>query len=107
LQYVGRADDQVKVRGYRVELGEIEAAVNAVEGVKASAVVVREAEGRGAQVICYVVAEAGQEVSSKALRERLSQRLPDYMLPSVFVELERLPLTGNGKLDRKALPEPS
>ncbi|HKQ06310.1 MAG TPA: amino acid adenylation domain-containing protein, partial [Blastocatellia bacterium] len=107
LEYLGRSDQQVKVRGYRVELGEIEAAVNEEAGVRASAVVVREEEGRGPQVVCYVVSEDGAEVSGKQLREGLSRRLPEYMVPSVFVKLAELPLTANGKLDRKALPAPA
>src|SRR5438128_5193518 len=107
LEYLGRSDQQVKVRGYRVELGEIEAAVNEQEGVKQSVVVVHEEEGRGKQVVCYYVAASGQEVSGKQLREGLSQRLPEYMVPSAFVMLPQLPLTANGKLDRKALPAPT
>ncbi|HKQ08282.1 MAG TPA: thioesterase domain-containing protein, partial [Blastocatellia bacterium] len=106
LEYLGRSDQQVKVRGYRVELGEIEAAVNEEAGVRASAVVVREEEGRGPQVVCYVVGEDGAEVSGKRLREGLSRRLPEYMVPAAFVMLGELPLTANGKLDRKALPAP-
>ena len=107
LEYLGRQDQQVKVRGYRIELGEIEAAVNEAAGVKQSVVVVREAAGRGQQLVCYFVREAEAEVSGKRLREQLSQRLPEYMVPLVFVELEGLPLTANGKLDRKALPAPT
>ncbi|HKQ08158.1 MAG TPA: amino acid adenylation domain-containing protein [Blastocatellia bacterium] len=107
VEFLGRIDQQVKVRGYRIELGEVEAAVNGQAGVKQSVVVVREAAGRGQHLVCYVVAEASQHLSFKQLREQLSQRLPDYMLPSVFVELAQLPLTANGKLDRKALPAPA
>ncbi|HKQ09015.1 MAG TPA: condensation domain-containing protein, partial [Blastocatellia bacterium] len=106
LEYLGRSDQQVKVRGYRVELGEIEAAVNEEAGVRASAVVVRDEAVSGPQVVCYVVGEDGAEVSGKQLREGLSRRLPEYMVPTVFVMLGELPLTANGKLDRKALPAP-
>ncbi|HKQ07722.1 MAG TPA: condensation domain-containing protein, partial [Blastocatellia bacterium] len=106
LEYLGRSDQQVKVRGYRVELGEIEAAVNEEAGVRQSAVVVRDEAVSGPQVVCYVVGEDGAEVSGKQLREGLSRRLPEYMVPAVFVKLGELPLTANGKLDRKALPAP-
>ena len=104
LRYVGRIDRQVKVRGYRVELGEIEAALMRHSGVKQCAVEVREDEAAGKRVVAYVVSEEGAE--GKELREYLRGKLPEYMVPAAIVELERMPLTANGKLDRKALPAP-
>ncbi|SDI16705.1 non-ribosomal peptide synthase domain TIGR01720/amino acid adenylation domain-containing protein [Pseudomonas flavescens] len=100
IDYLGRLDQQVKIRGFRIELGEIEACLRACVGVRDAAVVVREAAG-GKQLIGYVV--GGRE---SALRTALQDRLPDYMVPAQIVELERLPLSANGKLDRSALPEP-
>jgi len=106
LEYVGRADEQVKVRGYRIELGEVEAALSACEGVRASVVAARE-EGDGERrLVAYVVAAEGQEVKAGELREALRLRLPEYMVPAQFVEMESLPMTPNGKVDRKALPAP-
>lgn len=97
--FLGRADDQVKIRGLRIELGEIEAAIAASGLAAASAVIARE--GR---IIAYVVPGAGWD--GEALRRALADRLPDYMLPAAIVELASLPVTANGKLDRKALPAP-
>ncbi|MCA1579632.1 MAG: amino acid adenylation domain-containing protein, partial [Acidobacteria bacterium] len=105
LEYVGRVDHQVKVRGYRIELGEIEAALRSHVGVQDAVVVVRESAGEK-RLVSYVVSAAGETVNSGQLREWLRQRLPDYMVPSVFVPLAELPLTPNGKVDRKALPDP-
>ncbi|WP_318201604.1 non-ribosomal peptide synthetase [Streptomyces sp. SCL15-4] len=98
LEYLGRVDDQVKIRGHRVELGEIEAALTATGLVRQAVVAVR-----GGQPVGYVVAE---EADPAALRAALAPTLPDYMIPAAFVTLERIPLTPNGKVDRKALPEP-
>jgi acyl carrier protein len=105
VEFVGRVDNQVKVRGYRVELGEIEAALLAQPGVGAAAVVLREG-ARDPQLVAYVVPEAGGTLSAGELRASLSVSLPEHMIPTAFVELEELPLTPNGKVDRRALPEP-
>ncbi|MFJ2576629.1 amino acid adenylation domain-containing protein [Kitasatospora aureofaciens] len=105
LEYLGRVDDQVKVRGYRVELGEIEAALTADPEVGQAAVVLREEAGRSRRLVGYLVpADAGPDLP--AVRERLAARVPDYMVPAAFVVLGELPLNANGKVDRRALPAP-
>src|SRR5579872_3589898 len=108
IEYQGRRDEQVKVRGYRIELGEIEAVLQEHAGVRAAAVVVREAAGAGAggekRLVGYVVLGGGVKVGE--LRRYLKERLPEYMVPGVWVEMEELPVTANGKQDRKGLPEP-
>ena len=105
LEFLGRMDQQVKIRGFRVELGEIEASLNRHEGVREAVVVARAGESGTRRLVAYVVFEA-EEVSSTELRSYLQQRLPDYMVPSQFVSLTELPLTVNGKVDRRALPDP-
>src|SRR5215831_15249118 len=106
LEFLGRVDEQVKIRGYRVELGEIEAALREVGGVREAVVVAREDELGEKRLVGYVVAGPGERVDTKELREGLEQRIPEYMVPGAIVKLEALPLTANGKLDRRALPEP-
>ncbi|MFB7474169.1 amino acid adenylation domain-containing protein, partial [Kitasatospora sp. NPDC056184] len=107
LVYVGRSDDQVKLRGFRIELGEVEAALARVPGVQRSAVVVREDEPGDKRLVGYVVPAPGGTADPEALRAALAAELPDYMVPSALVPLDALPLTANGKLDRRALPEPA
>jgi amino acid adenylation domain-containing protein len=106
LEFLGRVDHQIKIRGYRIELGEIEAALRSQEGVAQAMVVLREDQAGEKRLIGYVVAKAEQEIDSAGLRKKLGQRLPDYMVPAVVMVLETFPLTANGKVDRKALPEP-
>ncbi|MFE9701916.1 amino acid adenylation domain-containing protein [Streptomyces sp. NPDC005930] len=105
LVFAGRADDQVKVRGHRVELGEVSAAVAALDGVAAQAVVVRDGAD-GGRLVAYAVPEAAPAPEGRELRERLTATLPEYMVPDAVVVLDALPLTPNGKLDHRALPEP-
>jgi acyl-coenzyme A synthetase/AMP-(fatty) acid ligase len=104
LEYVGRADFQVKIRGFRIELGEIEATLDQQPGVAQAVVVAREDRGGDKLLAAYFVAKAGQSVKADALRIALAAALPNYMVPSHFIPLERLPLTANGKIDRNALP---
>ncbi|MED4570421.1 tyrocidine non-ribosomal peptide synthetase TycC [Brevibacillus agri] len=105
IEYIGRADEQVKVRGYRIEIGEIESAVLAYQGIDQAVVVARDDDAAYGPYLCaYVVAAA--EVSVSGLRSHLAKELPAYMVPSYFVQLEQLPHSANGKVDRKALPKP-
>ncbi|MFF3839053.1 amino acid adenylation domain-containing protein [Streptomyces sp. NPDC001930] len=106
LDYLGRGDDQIKVRGYRVEPGEIEAALTALPGVT-QAVVLARGEGVRQNLVAYLERPAGGEPpAAAALRAALGEVLPDYMVPARYVVLERLPLLAHGKVDRKALPAP-
>jgi amino acid adenylation domain-containing protein len=105
IEYLGRRDEQVKVRGHRVEMGEVEAALSRVRGVKESVVVMEAGEG-GGRLIAYVVGEDGEAKGASELREELGKELPEYMIPGVYVELKELPLTANGKVDKRALPAP-
>ncbi len=107
IEFLGRLDDQIKIRGYRVEPNEIIHALNAYPGVQASAITV-EADHAGAnRLLAYVVPVPGAKVNPTGLRRMLSQQLPDYMVPAVLVRVETLPLTVNGKVDHSALPAPS
>ncbi|EQL42972.1 hypothetical protein M770_33535 (plasmid) [Pseudomonas aeruginosa VRFPA03] len=106
IEYMGRADHQVKVRGFRIELGEVEARLMDLEGIREAAALALDG-----QLVAYLVAEGGEdETRQPALRERirtaLRASLPDYMVPSHLLFLERMPLSPNGKLDRRALPKP-
>ena len=105
LEYLGRVDAQVKVRGFRIELGEVEAQLLKQPGVREAVVVARET-AQGTQLAGYASSHAGQKLDGSVLRQSLKAVLPDYMVPSVIMVLEALPLNANGKIDRKALPEP-
>ncbi|MDQ1350458.1 MAG: hypothetical protein QG657_760 [Acidobacteriota bacterium] len=105
IEFLGRIDHQVKIRGFRIELGEIEKRLTDHPQVKDAAVLVREEE-RGDKYLCaYIVSNKEYKISE--IREYLSKELPGYMIPSYFVQLEKMPLTANGKIDRKALPQPA
>ena len=105
LEYIGRIDQQVKIRGNRVEPGEIENKLRALASVK-EAVVVSIKDKRGQTMLCAYVVPAGP-ASIASWKRSLRQQLPEYMVPAAFTVMERLPLTTNGKVDRKALPPPA
>ena len=108
IEYLGRKDSQIKLRGYRIELGEIESQLLSHEAIQDSVVVLKEQEEGNASLIAYVVVccDAHGEVKSSELRSHLVSVLPEYMIPSYYVQIESLPLTRSGKIDRKALPDP-
>ncbi|WP_232789950.1 non-ribosomal peptide synthetase [Serratia sp. H1n] len=104
IQYLGRNDFQVKVRGYRIELGEIETCLASYPNVNHAVVIAYQRGANDKYLVAYYV--SAQEIASEQLAEHLREALPDYMVPGVFVHLTALPVTSNGKLNRKALPEP-
>jgi amino acid adenylation domain-containing protein len=104
LEFVGRIDDQVKMRGFRIELAEIEAVLTQHPAVQEAAVVVREDPPGDKRLVAYVAPVPGRTYSTGDLRKALRAKLPDYMMPAVFIPLAALPRTVNGKLDRRALP---
>jgi amino acid adenylation domain-containing protein len=103
IEFLGRNDDQVKLRGYRIEPAEVEHALTALPGVSTAAVSVHD-DSAGGQLVAYVVAETA--LSIPELRTQLAEVLPDYMIPAVFMRIDQLPLAASGKVDRKALPTP-
>ncbi|HEX5720950.1 MAG TPA: amino acid adenylation domain-containing protein [Thermoanaerobaculia bacterium] len=107
VDFLGRTDGQVKVRGVRIELGEIEAALGRLVGVAAYAVRAFDDQLESKRLVAYIVPEGSADLSISGLRSRLQEQLPAYMIPSAFVFLESLPLTSNGKVDRRALPPPA
>jgi amino acid adenylation domain-containing protein len=107
IEYLGRNDDQVKIRGFRIELGEIEAQLARYAPVKEVVVVAREDIPGEKRLVAYITRRDESDLSLEELREHLMAVLPEYMVPSAFVMIERFPLTPNGKLDRRALPVPA
>ncbi|HEY4326480.1 MAG TPA: amino acid adenylation domain-containing protein [Mucilaginibacter sp.] len=105
IEYLGRMDDQVKIRGYRIELGEIESVLNQNGRVQQGVVLAKEDTSGNKRLVAYVATAAGM-FDKQLLKEYLSSKLPDYMVPGVWMELQQMPLTASGKIDRKALPDP-
>ena len=106
LEFLGRLDSQIKVRGHRVELGEIEAVICAAPGIEGAAVTTIGDEAGARRLVAYVVSLAGA-LDAEKLRQHLRAHLPEYMVPAIFVPIDRLPLTPSGKVDRRALPTPT
>lgn len=106
IEFLGRADDQVKFRGYRIELGEIESVISTHPDIEQSAVRIRDLPHGQSQLLGYFLPKKGSQPEVNELRLYLDSKLPDYMVPQHLIQLEDLPLTASGKLDRKALPEP-
>jgi AMP-binding enzyme C-terminal domain/Phosphopantetheine attachment site len=105
IDYIGRSDNQVKIRGCRVELREVECALSRSAAVAEAVVIARDASA-GKQLVAYVVSRPGQSQSEEELRNQLRRELPSYMVPAAIVLLDRLPMTANGKVDRRRLPGP-
>jgi amino acid adenylation domain-containing protein len=106
IAFLGRTDHQIKIRGYRIEPGEIVSVLNEHPAVQTSLVIAREDTPGEKRLVAYIVLAPGAHVTASSLRETLARRVPDYMIPAAFVQLEMLPLTPNGKVDRAVLPAP-
>lgn len=107
LMYLNRVDSQVKIRGFRIETGEIESAISQFDGIRANTVIAREDEQGEKILVVYYVTDKNSGLDEAGLRQYLKEKLPEYMVPSALVRMEKLPLTANNKVDRKSLPEPS
>ena len=106
LEHLGRLDHQVKIRGFRIELGEIESVLAQLSGVRQAVVVAKQVEEGDTRLVAYVVYLPGEDLTTSEVRSFLRQSLPDYMIPSVVMAVDAIPLTPNGKVDRLALPDP-
>ncbi|MDX1694405.1 MAG: amino acid adenylation domain-containing protein [Ketobacteraceae bacterium] len=106
IEILGRADDQVKIRGFRIELGEIETALTSMDSISDTCVVARQDQAGNKQLVAYCESPAGAEPDVAAIRAKLKQMLPDFMVPAAYVFMDRLPITPNGKFDKRALPDP-
>lgn len=106
IEFIGRRDHQVKIKGYRVELGEVEAMLVGHPAVHQAAALVREDRPADKRLVAYIILHSGEELTGSELRDYMKDRLPEYMVPSAFVFLEVLPLTATGKIDLRALPAP-
>lgn len=106
IEYFGRIDNQVQLRGFRIELGEIESVLSTLEEIKDCVVVVNEDLNEDKRIIAYLITDR-KEISAAALKNKIAQHLPDYMIPSFFIKLDKFPLTVNGKLDNEQLPLPN
>jgi acyl-coenzyme A synthetase/AMP-(fatty) acid ligase len=104
MEYLGRIDEQVKIRGYRIELGEIESVLNEFKGIRQAIVLAKKDEGNNKRLVGYVMPEGSFE--KETVVSYLKERLPDYMIPAQWVEMESFPVTSSGKIDKKALPDP-
>ncbi|MDP1815334.1 MAG: non-ribosomal peptide synthetase, partial [Leadbetterella sp.] len=104
IEFIGRKDNQVKIRGYRIELGEIEQALLKSEQIEAAIVLAKENQKNEKELVAYITAKEKQNTSE--LRSYLKKLLPEYMVPSHYVQLDSFPMTSNGKIDRKSLPDP-
>lgn len=106
IRYLGRMDNQVKIHGYRVELGEIESALCDIAALDQAVVIMRDDSPGGKKLVAYLVSSTGFDLTDMQLREHLLRSLPSFMVPAVFMQLKTLPLTPNGKIDRNSLPAP-
>jgi aryl carrier-like protein len=106
IEYLGRLDQQVKIRGVRIELGEVEAALRQQPGIREAVVVARRDGQAGARLIAYVTADPDRPGEAAALKSALARTLPEYLIPAIIIPLAQLPLSPNGKVDRRALPAP-
>jgi len=106
IEFLGRADSQIKLRGYRIELGEIENVISEFGGIKNVAVTAKEFINGDKRLFAYIVSNDGNEIEKESLIKFLKSKIPDYMIPQDFIFLSKMPLTGTGKVDLKALPEP-
>ncbi len=107
ILFLGRIDNQVKIRGHRIELGEIETLMGQFDGVKTAVVIAREDQPGNKRLVAYIVPDTPQSVDVAQLKESLQQKLPEYMIPTAFVTLDALPFTNTGKIDHRALPQPT